>query len=70
MDLFARLLLYMSRWSRRRPGWQLFIGICVTLAFIAAFAGIEFHRLAGGADGEPAAAHTGTGAVIVNGAAT
>jgi hypothetical protein len=41
MDLFARLLLYMSRWSRRRPGWPLVLGVCVTLAVIAAVAGIE-----------------------------
>jgi hypothetical protein len=41
MDLFARLLLYMSRWSRRRPGWQLFLGVCITLALIGVVVGIE-----------------------------
>lgn len=41
MDLFVRLLLYMSRWSRRRPTWQLVVGVCLTLLAIAAIAGIE-----------------------------
>jgi hypothetical protein len=41
MDLFVRLLLHMSRWSRRRPSWQLVVGVCVTVLLIATIAGIE-----------------------------
>ncbi len=41
MDLFARLLLHMSRWSRTRPTRHLVIGVFVTLALIAVIVGIE-----------------------------
>ena len=41
MDLFFRLLLNMSQWSRRRPSRHLVILVCVTVFVILAIAGIE-----------------------------
>jgi hypothetical protein len=41
MDLFVRLLVYMSRWSRRRPTRHLIIGVCATFLLLAVIAGIE-----------------------------
>ena len=42
MDLFARLLLYMSRWSRERPRKPLIITVCVVAAAIILILGIEY----------------------------
>jgi hypothetical protein len=41
MDLFVRLLLYMSRWSRRRPSRHFVITVCITVGLIAILVGIE-----------------------------
>lgn len=41
MDLFLRLLLQMSRWSRQRPSRHLVILVCVTVAVILVIVGIE-----------------------------
>lgn len=41
MDLFARLLLYMSRWSRERPSRKLVITVCVAVALILAVIAVE-----------------------------
>jgi hypothetical protein len=41
MDLFARLLLYMSRWSRRPPSRRQAIAIVITLGLIAAIVAVE-----------------------------
>lgn len=42
MDLFARLLLYMSRWSRERPRKPLIITVCVVAAAMILILGIEY----------------------------
>jgi hypothetical protein len=41
MDLFVRLLLQMSRWSRRRPSRHLVILVCVMALAILVIVGIE-----------------------------
>jgi hypothetical protein len=41
MDLFARLLLYMSRWSRERPSRKLVITVCIAVALILVVVAVE-----------------------------
>jgi len=41
MDVFARLLLYMSRWSRERPSRNLVITVCIAVAMILVVVSFE-----------------------------
>jgi hypothetical protein len=41
MDLFLRLLIRMSKWSRRPPSRRFILTVAVTAAIILVVAGIE-----------------------------